>query len=180
MLIPVFKVPESELVCELVGLKYPWYKDLYNYLHDPIIPLDLSTNQCKTFIQKSSKYVIISDTLYRRSLCSTLLRCLDSNEAQMTLQEVHNGICGAHSVGPTLAKKLMRMGYYCPTMKRNSYYFMKKFCQCQIHGDLVQAPAQELHPLTSHWPFSQWGLDLVGKIQPTSANGHNFILVATE
>lgn len=30
------------------------------------------------------------------------------------------------------------------------------------------------------WPLSQWGLDLVGKINPSSSNEHKFILIAIE
>jgi len=30
------------------------------------------------------------------------------------------------------------------------------------------------------WPFCQWGLDLVGKIHPSSSNNHKFIITAIE
>ncbi|GLJ17131.1 hypothetical protein SUGI_0296430 [Cryptomeria japonica] len=110
----------------------------------------------------------------------TLLRCLESGEAQIVLWEVHEGICGPHASGPTLAKKLIRTGYYWPNMEKDSYQFVKKCKQCQIHGDLIHAPAQELQPLASPWPFCQRGLDLIGKIHPLSSNGHKFIITATE
>ena len=45
---------------------------------------------------------------------------------------------------------------------------------------MIHAPTQELHALATSWPFCQWGLDLVGKINPSSSNGHKFILVAIE
>lgn len=51
LLIPTFDFPETKLVCELVGLESPWYKDIYSYLHDQIIPPDLSLNQRKSLIQ---------------------------------------------------------------------------------------------------------------------------------
>lgn len=69
------------------------------------------------------------------------------------------------------------MGYYWPSMKKNSYHFFKK---CQIHGNLIHAPAQQLQPLASPWSFCQWGLDLVGKIHPPSTNGPKFIITSTE
>lgn len=59
----------------------------------------------------------MGDTLYRHSLDSTLLRCLGTAEAQTTLHEVHEGICRAHSAGPTLTRKIIRPGYYWPTME---------------------------------------------------------------
>ena len=30
------------------------------------------------------------------------------------------------------------------------------------------------------WPFSMWGMDVIGPITPTSSNGHYFILVAID
>ena len=28
------------------------------------------------------------------------------------------------------------------------------------------------------WPFSTWGIDIIGKIHPIASNGHEFILMA--
>ena len=47
-----------------------------------------------------------------------------------------------------------------------------------MHGDLIHVPPSELHALTSPWPFSVWGIDIIGKISPKSSNGHTYILVA--
>ncbi|RVW70824.1 Ribonuclease HI [Vitis vinifera] len=52
--------------------------------------------------------------------------------------------------------------------------------ECQIHGDLIHVPLSELHALTSPWPFSVWGIDIIGKISPKSSSGHEFILVAID
>ncbi|RVW40893.1 hypothetical protein CK203_094286 [Vitis vinifera] len=52
--------------------------------------------------------------------------------------------------------------------------------ECQIHGDLIHVPPSELHALTSPWPFSVWGIDIIGKISPKSSSGHEFILVAID
>ena len=34
--------------------------------------------------------------------------------------------------------------------------------------------------MTSPWPFSTWAIDIIGKIHPTTSNGHEFILVAID
>ncbi|RVW58848.1 hypothetical protein CK203_101786 [Vitis vinifera] len=39
--------------------------------------------------------------------------------------------------------------------------------ECQMHGDLIHVPPSELHALTSPWPFSVWGIDIIGKISPS-------------
>lgn len=168
------------MVCELVGPDSPQYQDIYDYLQSQALPPNLSNNQRKSFIQKPARYAIVSDTLYCRSFDNTLLRCLDTNKACTTLREVHNGICGSHSSGPTLAKKVTRLGYYWLTIEKDAIEYVRTCHKCQIHSDLIHAPAQELWPITSPWPFTQWALNLVGKIHPTSSNGHKFIITATE
>ena len=46
-----------------------------------------------------------------------------------------------------------------------------------MHGDLIHMPPSELHALTSPWPLSVWGIDIIGKISSKSFNGHEYILV---
>ena len=41
-------------------------------------------------------------------------------------------------------------------------------------------PPSELHALTSPWPFSVWGIDIIGKISPKSFSAHEFILVVID
>ena len=41
-------------------------------------------------------------------------------------------------------------------------------------------PPLKLHALTSPWPFSVWGIDIIRKISPKSSNSHEFILVSID
>lgn len=45
--------------------------------------------------------------LYQIIFDGTLLRCINSKEAQISLCKIHKGIYGAYSGGPNLEKKLM-------------------------------------------------------------------------
>ena len=58
--------------------------------------------------------------------------------------------------------------------------FVQRCSECQMHDDLIHVPPSELHALTSSWPFSIWGIDIIGKISPKSSSGHEFILVAID
>ncbi|RVW97191.1 Transposon Ty3-I Gag-Pol polyprotein [Vitis vinifera] len=64
--------------------------------------------------------------------------------------------------------------------ERDCCQFVQRCPECQIHGDLIHVPPSELHALTSPWPFSVWGIDIIGKISPKSSSGHEFILVAID
>ena len=74
----------------------------------------------------------------------------------------------------------MRQGYYWTTMEADCVAHVQKCHQCQVHGDLKHMPPMPLHTMTSPWPFSTWGINIIGKIHPTTSNGHQFILVAID
>ncbi|XP_049405111.1 uncharacterized protein LOC125868530 [Solanum stenotomum] len=78
--------------------------------------------------------------------------------------------------GFTLAKKTLRAGYFWMTMETDC--ILRKCCQCQIHGDLIRVPPNELNVTSSPWPFAAWAMDVIDPIEPATSNGHRFIPVA--
>ena len=74
----------------------------------------------------------------------------------------------------------MRQGYYWTTMEADCIAYVRKCHQCQVHGDLKHMPPMPLHTMTSPWPFSTWGIDIIEKIRPTTSNGHEFIFVVID
>lgn len=112
LLILAYDVYENKIVCNIIGLESPWYHDIYAYLHDNILPLDLTWNQHKSSIQCTSQYTIMGDTLYHRGYDGTLLQCLIESKSHVALNKVHSGVCGSHSNGMKLEKKILRAGYY--------------------------------------------------------------------
>ncbi|XP_059068364.1 uncharacterized protein LOC131858902 [Cryptomeria japonica] len=42
LLEPVYNVPQTQMICLIVGPNSQWYGDIYAYLHDNTLPLDLS------------------------------------------------------------------------------------------------------------------------------------------
>ena len=41
-------------------------------------------------------------------------------------------------------------------------------------------PPTILNVISSTWPFSMWGIDMIRMIEPKASNGHYFILVAID
>ena len=73
-----------------------------------------------------------------------------------------------------------RQCYYWTTMEADCVAHVRKCNQCQVYGDLKHMPPMPLHTMTSPWPFSTWGIEIIGKIHPKAFNGHEFILVAID
>ena len=47
-------------------------------------------------------------------------KCIAKEDADYVLREVHEGVCGNHIEARALAGKVLRQGYYCPTMLRDA------------------------------------------------------------
>jgi hypothetical protein len=56
-----------------------------------------------------------------------------------------------------------------------------KGCQtCQRFGKIQMVPASVMNPIIKPWSFKGWGMDMIGKINPPSSKGHQYILAITE
>ncbi|XP_021721509.1 uncharacterized protein K02A2.6-like [Chenopodium quinoa] len=105
-------------------------------------------------------------------------RCLVGNEQQEVLQEKHDGECDNHSGGRSLAKKVLRLGYFWPTLKKDAETYVAKCDSCQRFTGLMHKPPEMLHPTLCPWPFMKWGMDIVGKL-PVAPGQKVFMLALT-
>jgi hypothetical protein len=61
-------------------------------------------------------------------------------DVQQVLEEAH---APGHIGGAKIYDHLMTLGYYWPTMEIDSATFIKRCKVCQLHGNLIHAPAVE-------------------------------------
>ncbi|XP_034674275.1 uncharacterized protein LOC117905472 [Vitis riparia] len=158
----------------------PWYHDIYQFLSCGSYPESATVKDRRALRQLATRFVICGKSLYRQSPNGLLLLCLDRASADRVMREVHAGVCGPHMGGHMLAQKIMRTGYFWLTMEADYCQFVQRCPECQMHSDLIQMPPSELHSLTSSWPFSVWGIDIIGKILPKSSSRHEYILGAID
>ena len=96
------------------------------------------------------------------------------------MEKVHQGICGPHTNGGILAKKILRIGYFWIAKETDCVDYVKSYHDCQTHAYLNHVPPSELYNMTSPWPFSVWGIDVIVRIAPKASNGHEYILVVID
>ncbi|XP_020220424.1 uncharacterized protein LOC109803315 [Cajanus cajan] len=123
--IPIDEVPKS------------WMTELMNFIVSGTELLKPS--EAKKLRTQAARYSVISGELYRRGFSTPLLKCIDPQQAEYIMREIHEGICGSHSGGRMLATKVLRAGYYWPTLKIDCPKYVKKCIQCQQHGHLIHA-----------------------------------------
>ncbi|KAG8493347.1 hypothetical protein CXB51_010679 [Gossypium anomalum] len=158
----------------------PWYQDILQYVRDRNYPEQATENDKRTLRRLACDYVLDGDILYKRRKDQVLLRCVGAVEAKLILEEVHEGVCGTHANGFMMARQIMRFGYYWSTMEGDCINYAKKCHKCQIYGDKIHVPPSPLHVMTSSWPFSMWGMDVIGPISPKASNGYRFIFVVID
>ncbi|KAK8948470.1 hypothetical protein KSP39_PZI005589 [Platanthera zijinensis] len=128
---------------------------------------------------KAAYYLLSEGQLYRKTLSGMLARCVAEREVHKILEEVHSGECGSHSGSRTLEGRIVRQGYFWPTLGQDAAEFAKKCHKCQLYAPLQLQPAQRLRSIMAPWPFAIWGLDLVGSF-PQASGQRRFLLVMVD
>jgi ribonuclease HI len=157
-----------------INVSNSWMTPIVNYLEDETLPLD--PVEARKLKVRSTRFILIQGVLYKRGFSLPYLRCLDKAEAKYVMREVHEGICGNHSGARSLVHKLVRAGYYWPTMQKDAVSYVRACDKCQRFGNLIHSSPETLTPMTAPWPFAQWGLDIMGPL-PVGRRQLKFLVV---
>ena len=113
-------------------VEQPWFYEIKRYLQTREYPEGASVND-KMFLRRfSAKFFHNNGILYKRNHDCVLLRCVDKIKAEKIMAELHEGTFGTHSSGNTMAKKILRAGYYWSTMEIDFYQHSRTCHKCQI------------------------------------------------
>ncbi|RDX63816.1 hypothetical protein CR513_57696, partial [Mucuna pruriens] len=74
----------------------PWYFDIKRYLEKGKYPEGASENSKRTLRRLASSFLLSEATLYKRNTDMMLLRCVDHQEAERIMEEVHEGTSSTH------------------------------------------------------------------------------------
>ncbi|XP_034707085.1 uncharacterized protein LOC117930552 [Vitis riparia] len=102
-------------VCNVSPKENDWAVNIRVYLQTGALP-ENPKHAHKIRVQ-ASRFTLIGGDLYRRSFGGPYLKCLIQPDIQYVLSELHEGVCGNHSRGRTLAHRAHSQGYYWPTMR---------------------------------------------------------------
>ncbi|KAJ8501040.1 hypothetical protein OPV22_011592 [Ensete ventricosum] len=154
-----------------------WIDEILCFKQARVLPEDKAV--ARRIRRTESWYCVVDGRLYRRGFSRPLLRCLNPTEAQTTLAEVHEGISGDHVGARTLAYKILRQGYYWPTLRKDAQIYVRNCEPCQKHSRFQHQPMVPLTTADCAWPFAQWGIDLLGPFPPASGQ-RRFLIVGVD
>ncbi|XP_022871364.1 uncharacterized protein LOC111390538 [Olea europaea var. sylvestris] len=139
-----------------------WMQPIIAYLKEQSLPA--SRSEARKLRRRVAHFVLQEDVIYKRGFTSPLLQCIGGKEAMYILREIHEEICENHSGRMALADKVLRQGYFWPTLKNDACKFVQKCDRYQRFSNIQRQPSQSLFVVTSPWSFTKWGIDFIGPL----------------
>lgn len=68
----------------------------------------------------ASNYTIINEVLYKWRYATPCSQYVITAKGMRLFQQAHDGVCRNHCGGRKLAKKILRQGFYQPTVKQDA------------------------------------------------------------
>ena len=123
-----------------------WMDPIWDYFIEGLLLND--PKEASKLRSRFARFTIHRGALYKRGFFTPILKCITKEDADYVLREVHEGVCGNHIGARTLAGKVLRQGYYWPTMLRDATELVRKCLVCHL-----QAPS-----LFSSGGWTYWDL----------------------
>ena len=154
-----------------------WMTPILTYLKDGKLPEE--KDKARKVRVRLARYVFIDEVLYKRGFSEPYVRCLALDEANYVLREIHEEACGNHLGARALVHKVVRAGYYWPTIQANAKAYVKVCDHFQRFNNIPRQPSEYLTPMMAPWPFAQWGLDILGHF-PLGTRQMKFLVVGID
>uniref|UniRef100_A0A2N9HPE1 Uncharacterized protein n=1 Tax=Fagus sylvatica TaxID=28930 RepID=A0A2N9HPE1_FAGSY len=165
------------IVCQ-VEAGPSWMDPILNYLTKDVLPAD--QKEAAKIRRNATRYWVSREgKLYKKSYTGPYLLCVHPDMVPDLLYEIHEGVCGGHTGGRSLAHRAIGQGYWWPYMQKDAAQYVRCCEKCQLFAPAIHKPASQLNPISSPWPFAQWGLDLVGPL-PRATRNRQWLIVATD
>eukprot|EP00253_Pinus_taeda_P014023 PITA_14023 len=170
----------SALQVSDIFVSSPWYADVVYVLQNLSSPPGMPRNKARTLKLKAAKFCIIKSALYWKDPGGILLNCLVKEEAKTAVEDFHKGDCGGHLFWKTTTNKILRAGFYWPSLFSDVYKAVKSCHECQNFQGKQKLQPLPLKPIEISTPFQQWGVDFIGEIHPASSGQHRWILTTKD
>ena len=95
-----------------IGFESNWTTPITSYLKDSMLPdgmLPDGNEAARKLKVQAARFMLMKGFLYKRGFSHPYLRCLNSEEADYVMREIHEGIYGNHSGSQSLVHKLIQV-----------------------------------------------------------------------
>ena len=92
---------------------------IVSFLKDDVFPEEKL--EAEKVQRKAPRFWLLEDhKLYKSSYSGPYLLCVHPEALETLLEELHEGICGSHTGGRSLAHRALTQGYWWPSMQKEA------------------------------------------------------------
>ncbi|GJY58998.1 reverse transcriptase domain-containing protein [Tanacetum coccineum] len=140
----------------------PWFADFANYHAGKFIKKRMSTQEKNKFFRDVKHYFWDGPFLFNTCADQIIRRCVDGKEVLEILEACHSGPTGGHYGANFTAKKVFDAGFFCPTIYKDAFEFVKSYDACQRQGKITQRDEMPQNAIQVCEIFDLWGIDFMG------------------
>jgi hypothetical protein len=122
---------DEKKICCAQNVTNSWYDNIRFYLLHGSSPCNLDTKNIRALRLKSNSFQLINDILFRKNFDDVFLHCIEKEESERVLVELHSGDARGHFDGNTNSHKVLRASYYWPTLFKDAHTLSCKCIICQ-------------------------------------------------
>ena len=156
-----------------IGSLPSWIDPIWDYITDGCLSDD--PKEASKIRTRSARFTNHKGSLYKRGFFTPILKCIAGKDTDYVLREVHEGICGNHIGARALVGKVLRQGYYWPTILRDATDLVRRCKICQEHAKISCLPSEPLTSITNPglsnsgvWTY--WDLCPLGRANANSSS----------
>uniref|UniRef100_A0A2N9IQ60 Uncharacterized protein n=1 Tax=Fagus sylvatica TaxID=28930 RepID=A0A2N9IQ60_FAGSY len=136
-------------VCQ-VEMRPSWMDPILGYLSKDILPAD--QKEAAKIRKTATRYWVSREgKLYKKSYTGPYLLCVHPDQVPNLLYEIHEGVCGSHTGGRSLAHKAIGQGYWWPYMQKDAAQY-----GLDIVGPLPRATGNRQWLIVATDYFTKW------------------------
>jgi hypothetical protein len=157
-----------------------WYARIVEFLTTQQLSGEWTKEDRRKVRVNSRHFAVVGHRLFKRGADGLLRRCVSEVEVPSILAACHDSACGGHFSGQLTGQKILRAGYFWPTLFKDAYDYVKRCDACQRYARNDLRMEMPLHVSLPLVPFEKWGIDYVEEVHPHSSKEMAYIVVATE
>ncbi|KAJ3705302.1 hypothetical protein LUZ61_009007 [Rhynchospora tenuis] len=115
--IPSPSIDVLELGVYVIEVEDEWYALLWDFLNNNKLPDDEKV--ARKVKRWALEFTIMDGNLFKKGYGIPWLTCVGRTKADELMSEIHEGICGSHQGMNSLSNRIIRAGFYWPTLRKD-------------------------------------------------------------
>ena len=111
-----------------------WYAGIEDFLTTQQLPAKWTKEERRKDQVNNRHFAVIGNRLFKRGAYTILRRCMSQVEVPDILEAYHNSACRGHFLGQLTGHKILRAGYFWPTLFQDLHDYVRKCDACQRYA----------------------------------------------